>query len=203
MGLAGLPAEGGKPPTRTGDACACAAPAEGADSQTVDPRVAAVLPAQLLQSGEIIVLLLKPSPWYILLESLSFLTGLGILLLLALALSHLGWLHSGRRDLVLAILALAGLKLFWQFLEWLSRFYVLTDRRIVTVRGVLRVQVFECSLKKIQHTTTTFSIRERFFGLGSINFFTAGTATVEATWRMIAKPLDIHRIVVQTLNRYR
>lgn len=166
-------------------------------------RAAGLLPADLLQPGEIIILFLKPSPWYILLAPLATLTAITILVLVALQVAD--WLHIGidRRDLILLGVALVGIRLFWQFLEWLSRLYVLTDRRVIRVKGVLRVQVFETPLKNVQHTYALFSIRERFFGLGTMAFTTAGTAFIEATWEMVAKPLQVHKQIVQTLNRYR
>jgi len=95
------------------------------------------------------------------------------------------------------------LRLFWQFLEWLSRVYVLTDRRVVAVAGVLRVRVFEAPLQQVQHTNLLLSLRERLFGLGTVAFATAGTAIAEAYWLMLADPLEVHRKIVQTLNRYR
>ena len=166
-------------------------------------RAAALLPGQLLHGGEVIILLVKPSPWYIVLESLRFLAGTLLVTVIALEISGRGYIQIGRVDLVLLAIGATGVRFVWQFLEWLSRVYVLTDRRIIVVSGVLRVQVFETQLKKIQHTVTLFSLRERLFALGTIGFATAGTGQIEATWRMIAKPLDVHSIVIQTLNRYR
>ncbi len=168
-----------------------------------DPRALAMLPTQLLHDGEVIILLLKPSPWFIVLDVLPWLGCLGLVLTGGLVLTAQGLWSLGRTDLVLAALTLAGLRLFWQFLEWLSRVYVLTDRRILRVRGVVRVQVFECALSRIQHTQADFSLRERLFGLGTISFATAGTAVVEVSWRMLAKPLEVHQIVLRTLDRYR
>ena len=162
-----------------------------------------ILPEQLLQDGEIIILMLKPSLWAVLLESLAFLTWVLILLLLGLTLQQMGWLPLRHTDLSVMVVVAVGGRLLWQFLDWLSRVYVLTDRRVLVVRGVVRVQVFECALKRIQHTTTTFNLRERLFGLGSLSFHTAGVPVTEATWRMLARPLQVHHIVVQTLNRYR
>ncbi|MEX0777626.1 MAG: PH domain-containing protein [Phycisphaeraceae bacterium] len=177
----------------------------GADNGVaeVDPRITALLPPQLLQGGELIILLLKPSPWFIILESLRTLTALMMLLVIAWVLAKYDLLPMGQRDVVLAGIAIGGLRLFWQFLEWLSRVYVLTDRRIIRVRGVLRVHVFECPLKQVQHTTAIYSVPERLVGLGTIGFATAGTAVTEAYWQMVAKPLQVHQTVVETLNRYR
>lgn len=184
--------------------------AEGATNPSedlADLRAAALLPEQLLQGGEVIILLIKPSPWYIVLESLRFLAVTAVLLVAALALTSAGWLGEqlsiSKLDLVLLAIAITGARLVWQFLEWLSRVYVLTDQRVIRIMGFFRVQVFETQLKKIQHTVTLFSIRERLFALGTIGFATAGTDAVEATWRMVAKPLEVHRVVIETLNRYR
>ena len=163
-----------------------------------------MLPPQLLHSGETIVLLLKPSPWFILLECVGSLAVLAIVMLCGLTVINAGLIDRSHSDLLIAAVGLAALlRLFWQFLEWISRVYVLTDRRIVRVKGVLRVEVFETALKNVQHTTMIFSIRERMFGLGTIGFATAGTALYEAAWTMIARPLEVNQILVETMNRYR
>jgi hypothetical protein len=173
-------------------------------AELTQARLMTFLPAELLQGGEAILLLLKPSPWYILLESLHFLVAMVITLGLALwAYNHGYNLGITPRDLALLGLGLGGVRLFWQFLEWLSRVYVLTDRRVIRVKGVIRVQVFETQFQQVQHTTTTFCLRERLLGLGSIHIATAGTGSIEASWVMLSRPLDVHRTVVQALNRYR
>ena len=183
------------------------APAEDAagdaDQDAIAARAAAMLPGELLQPSEIIILLLKPSPWFILLAPLKTLAALAVVTLALLVLGSYIDLGVSQRDLLLLGIALIGGRLFWQFLEWLSRVYVLTDQRMVRVRGVLRVQVFECQLNQVQHTEAVFTIRERLFALGTISFATAGTAINEVYWLMVAQPLDVHQRVVQTLRRYR
>ena len=172
----------------------------GADEAAA--RAAGMLPAELLQPGEIIVLLLKPSPWFILLAPLRTLTGIVVLAMAVdIANSYLS-LGMSRQNTLLAALTLLLFRLFWQFLEWLSRVYVLTDRRIITVAGVIRVRVFETSLQNIQHTSMLFSLRERLLGLGTIAFATAGTAISETFWLMITSPLTVHQKIIQTLSRY-
>lgn len=182
-------AEGGATPEEVGE--------------VVDHSAADMLPAELLQPGEIIILLLKPSVWYVVLGSLRELAIIGVLLTLGLWLGAAGHLNLSDRDLILFAIGLVAVRLFWQFLEWLSRVYVLTDRRVIRVKGVLRISVFEAPLRQVQHTSARYSIRERVFGLGTIGFATAGTGLIEAAWVMIARPLEVHRTVVEALNRYR
>lgn len=177
---------------------------EATPSTPLEAHAATLLPPEVLQPGELIILLLKPSAWFILLSSLRFLAVVGIVALALLWLSGpQGWRYLDRRDIILLGAIACGARLFWQFLVWLSHVYVLTDRRIIRVSGVLRVSVFETALKQVQHTTAYFSIRERLFGLGSIGFATAGTAVIETWWLMINNPLEVHRTIGQTLSRYR
>ena len=167
-------------------------------------RLVSTLPAQLLQPEELIILLLKPSPWFIVLTSLRSLAVLTVMLLGAFVLDARNIsIGLGRSDMTLVYLALVGLRLGWQFLEWLSHVYVMTDQRVIRVRGFFRVHVFEAPLSTITHTESLFSIRERLFALGTIGFATAGTARVEAYWMMVNKPRDVHQKILQTLSRYR
>ena len=175
----------------------------GTGADDIAARAAGMLPAELLQPGEVIILLLKPSAWFILLAPLRTLTAIIVVGLIAETINSYLALDISRQSIILGTLALLLLRVFWQFLEWLSRVYVLTDRRVVTVAGVLRIGVFETPLQKIQHTNMVLSLRERLFGLGTITFATAGTAAIEAFWLMLANPLEVHQKVVQTINRYR
>lgn len=161
---------------------------------------------ELVQDGETIILLLRPSPWYIVLSSLG---GLVCIALITFALAYvakfmsqlpgIGW--SDRQAFLLG-LGLAALRLGWQLLEWVSRVYVLTDRRVICRSGVLRFYVFETQLKNIQHTSVFASLRERATGLGTIGFATAGSDTFEAFWVMIRKPFIVHKTVVDAIQRY-
>lgn len=166
-------------------------------------RAAAFLPAELLQPDETIILLLKPSLWYVLLSCMGTLITFAVITIGAFWLAEFKLLQVSQREIVLLGVGLIGLRIIWQFFEWLSRVYVLTDRRVVRIRGVIRVSVFESPLRTIQHTSAFFSLRERIFGLGSIGFATAGTGTIEAIWEMIPSPLETHQQVVHAINRYR
>ena len=169
----------------------------------VNPDVTTLLPEQLLQPGELIILMIKPSPLFIVLAPLRPIMVIMAVVLAFDQLAQHDLISLNRQDIALAGIGLIGLRLFWQFLDWVSRVYVLTDRRVIRVKGVVRVEVFETSLKQIQHTEALYSLRERLFGLGTISFATAGTGSVEAFWRMISKPLDVHQKLVQAISRYR
>jgi len=176
------------------------------NADAADPilaRAATMLPRELLQPGEIIILLLKPSPLFILLMPIRFITAVVLMALLAKLLMDKGIaLGIGSHDLVVATVALVGLRLFWELLHWLSQVYVLTDQRVIRISGVLNVHVFECPLKQIQQTDLILPLLLRIFGLGTIAFATAGTASREAYWLLLARPLEVHKKVIETLRRY-
>ncbi len=186
------------------DTCFAEADPAAGETNDVASDVARLLPVGLLQPDELVILFLKPSAWFVVLGSLRSLIAIGAVVALLLWFVGLGWLPpEARREIILFAAGCAAVRLVWQFLEWLSRVYVLTDRRVVRVRGVLRINVFESALRHIQHTSTTFSVRERAVGLGSIHFATAGTGMAEASWEMIARPMEVHQTVVKALERYR
>jgi uncharacterized membrane protein YdbT with pleckstrin-like domain len=166
-------------------------------------RATTLLPAELLQGDEEIILLLKPSPWYVLLASLE---ALG---LLAAVVGAGVWLAPRVADpgaaqgLVMLGIVLGAFRLAWQGLQWIGAVYVLTNRRVIRVRNFFRPEVFQTELRRLQHTDLIFSVRERLFGLGTIAFATAGTGVPEAYWLMVRRPLAVHRKIVQAIGRER
>ena len=161
------------------------------------------LPAHLLDEGEIIILLCKPSLWFVVLSCLANLFTIASITFLLILLANYDLLGLEVSDIFCLGILVAGARIFWQFLHWLNRLYVLTDRRVIRVRGIIP-KIFECSLKRIQHTTLTYTLRERLFGLGTLHFSTAGTTGSEsATWLMIRCPNETHQKVLQVLSRYR
>ncbi len=177
------------------------------DSAQAPPtiRTISILPPQLIQPNEIIILMLKPSLWYIPLNSLKSIL---VSMLLAFTIAYVEYdfphlLGIRKREALFFIFLALSLKLFIQSLDWLSRYYILTDKRIICVQGITNIQIFETPLQNILHTNTLFPLKQRLLALGSISFSTAGSAGVDAYWLMINKPLEIHRIVIQTLAKYR
>lgn len=181
-----------------------------AQSEPVGPAIGlpiekadAMLPAELLQGGEIIILILKPSAWYIILGALGHYAAIAGLTAGAWALARQGALMGIERgDVLFAGLIVLLLRMGWQFLLWLSRIYVLTDRRVIRRRGVFTVLTFESPLSQLQHTQVSRLLRERLFGLGTISFATAGTGIPEAYWEMVNQPYAVHRRIVEAINRY-
>jgi uncharacterized membrane protein YdbT with pleckstrin-like domain len=89
-------------------------------------------------------------------------------------------------------------RLAWATLEWVSRLYVLTNRRVMRIRGVFNVDLFECSLDRIENTSTSLTLGERLVRVGTVSFETAGGG---ASWRMVPRALELHERLREAMGR--
>lgn len=167
------------------------------------PALAGVVPDHLLDEGELVILAIKPSMWFILFHSakvLALVTALAILAYLVrdqlYELTHIGY-----RTICQIAAAVIVLQTAVAFLHWMSRLYVLTNRRVMRIRGIFNIDVFEAPLAKIQNTYLTLAIHERLFALGSVQFATAGTFGIEATWQNVNNPLEVHELIRRTIRQ--
>jgi len=161
---------------------------------------AGLLPAHLLDGDEIVILAIKPSLWFVVFVSARWVTAMIMVTVLA------GWLSAQipplRAELIVrGAVALAGARLGLAMLQWVSHLYVLTNRRVLRLRGIFNVDLFECQLTRIQHTYVTLAWYERLVGAGTISFSTAGSAAAEADWRHVARPLEVHERVRSAVLR--
>ncbi len=171
--------------------------------EVVVDQLQSALPAGLLADDEIVVLMLRPSLLFVGLSSLASLTIIALVTLtLALLTIRITWLPWSELAAYAMGAAVASGRLLWQCLEWWGLVYVLTDRRVLLRAGVLQVSIFEAPLRNIQHTSIFQPFRERLFGLGSIGFATAGSDVFDAFWVMIRQPYAVHKVVVETIQRY-
>lgn len=161
-----------------------------------------MVPAHLLDGGEAVILAIKPSLWYIPIRSARFVA-------LTAVFGYVAWLAASRSlwiDPALVVqvaAAVAAGRLVVALLAWVSRLYVLTNRRIMRIRGIFNVDLFECSLAKIQQTYLSLAIYQRPLGLGTISFATAGTGNVEVSWEHVPNPVQVHEEVRAAIRRTR
>lgn len=173
-----------------------------ADPARTDSLPAALaVPAGLVADGEQIILAIKPGGFFVLLVSLPVIVLAAIGVTVALLLGDVVGVVVAPRTLIGVCGSAVAVRLGVAVLQWLARLYVLTDRRVIRVKGVLHVQVFECPLARVQNTFLSLSLAERLLGMGTIFFATAGTGVAEAAWLMINRPAEVHEIVVEHVRR--
>jgi uncharacterized membrane protein YdbT with pleckstrin-like domain len=168
--------------------------------------VAAARPAALgraiLADGEIVILDLKPSLWFVPLVSAPV-VAVGMILMLAQRLPILSQFFYGDHLLLNNVgLWIVVLRLAWALLQWWARSYILTDRRIIQQEGVLTVSVFECGLDRLQNTYISRTVMQRILGIGTILFATA-SGPIEAMWLHVSRPATVHKAITEAAERFR
>jgi hypothetical protein len=180
--------------THASEGGAAAAPAAPAATNPVT----ALMAGQVLRDGELILLLLRPSKWFILLTGLRFIAI--VLLLMALVVIFEEKLHGRRQYLEAGLLLIVG-RLTWGVLQWMGRLYILTDLRIIRLSGVFSVDVFDCPLRKVARTLLEISFQERLCRIGTIAIIPQDEELPIAHWQMIAHPRKVHEQIVATISK--
>ncbi len=101
-----------------------------------------------------------------------------------------------------AVLFLGGLAfLAWSTLRYLNQEYVLTNRRVIEVAGVVNKRSTDSSLEKINDAILSQSIFGRMFGFGNLEVLTASEAGIEK-FTMIVNPILFKKAMMDAKIEY-
>lgn len=154
----------------------------------------------LLNGSEIIILAIKPSVWYVLLASRWWLAVLAPIAALAGLTIRAGWFPGQSRLLLVTCLGLFLARLTYSLLQWQSRVYILTNLRVLRIRGLIRVEMFQCFLLRLKDVTISVNIAERILGLGTIGLVIESTETPAACWGNVRNPERVRRQIIDAIN---
>lgn len=164
------------------------------------PAVKAAAKLQILDEDEVIQLSIKPSLWFIPLVSLGWVAAAG-LLAAALALAQRsGWTREGLLAFQVLV-GIAALRLGVATLQWASRLYVLTNRRVLRFKGVLSVDVAQCRLARISAVDLYTPAYARALRLGSIRMRPVDPDQPLLSWDEVARPQEIHEILERAIRK--
>jgi len=175
---------------------------------TADPAspaaAASILPANVLQDGEIVILAIKPSGWSLLLSSWPVLAIAAAVAGATLVAERLQTSTLVSPGLVLLICAAAAvLRVLLAGMQWLGRLYVLTNRRVLQVHGLLRVDVRGCLLREIVETSLSATAPERLLAIGNLYLRTVEDDRPQPAWPHIARPAEVQQIVNEAIRHAR
>lgn len=168
-----------------------------ADARPVATSLAALLTRHILRDGELVLLILKPSLWFIALASMRF----AAVVLIGIIAAKL-WLqpHVAVRAAEVGAFLIAG-RVMVAVLQWMGRLYVLTDLRVLRLNGVFNVDIFDCPLRKVAQTRLTRSFRERLLRLGTVEIIPAIDGSPAGEWRTIKRPAEVQEKIDATVRR--
>jgi uncharacterized membrane protein YdbT with pleckstrin-like domain len=84
---------------------------------------------------------------------------------------------------------------WWSYLQWRNHQFVVTNRRVVQIKGVLGKEVVDASLDQINDVRTDQSLFGRMFNFGDVEVVTA-SAILTDEMHNIAKPLEFKRALL-------
>lgn len=174
-------------------------PAATAEPSSITTALSTFLAGHILRDGELVILMIRPSKWFILLNSLRFLAATAILVALA-AMFEEQLPYSVKQYVELGIMAGAG-RLMWATLQWMGKLYILTDLRILALTGVFTIDVFDCTLRKVARTLLDVTFKEQLFRVGTIIVIPQDDECPLGQWQMVARPKFVHAQILAQISR--
>ena len=155
---------------------------------------------ELLDENEIIELSIKPSLWFIAIVALrfiAFVAAAAAVLALTMPREASYWSLTVAPLAVFACLA----RIVVASLQWASRVYVLTNRRVMRLAGVITVEVTDCPLRRVTGTQLDVGAVPRLLGLGTIHVLPVDNQLKPVVWEHVARVGDIHAKLVRAIKK--
>lgn len=104
----------------------------------------------------------------------SFLVNLALALLIIFVSAIVAIVLQNQLGYVALLLLVVPVARFvYQFLVWENREYLITNRRVIQISGVLNKNVFDSSLEKVNDVKMSQSVLGRIFDYGDVEIMTA------------------------------
>jgi hypothetical protein len=165
-------------------------------------KPASALPAALsaavpiLHEGEVVILAKKPSGWFVLIVSLPVLAAAAAVAALAILARGAGASFPlAATTLLFVSLAAACFRVLLASYQWASRLYILTNLRVLRVRGLWEIDIFECPLHRLTDVQLVAAKTERLVGVGTIVFSSDKALPPEALWLHISRPAQALELI--------
>jgi uncharacterized membrane protein YdbT with pleckstrin-like domain len=126
--------------------------------------------------------------------------GIGLAVVVVLILG----LVAGEWGLSIVIgAAIAALTLIVGYLRRVSTKYLITNQRLRISRGIVRRNVQETRLERVQNVNYNQSVLDRILGVGTVDFDTAGTDDSEFKFDWVDGPEQVVRAVDHAIQEAR
>ena len=174
-----------------------------ADSAAPPAQMDVAAAEKLLDGGEVILLATRPSGWFVLLTSWPVLA-MALMVAVATTVVHkavdisLPW-----QSIFFVCSGVGSIRVAFACAEWVGRLYILTTRRVLRVRGVIRAAIDGCPLREIATANLTASAAERPLGVASLSFEDDQGRPLEPTWTCLARPAEVLEAVQDAIRRTR
>lgn len=173
-----------------------------ADPGSLSVTIATATVQDRLADGEAIIMTVRPSGWLILLMSWPLLVGVAAISAVSLAASRYCAYDVDNNMVMLICLAVGALRVTIACCQWQGRMYILTDRRVMRIKGVFNEDCYQCPLKKIRQVHLSSTLSERIVSVASLMFDRIDEKPVpDAGWVCLANPQEVKQAVEKAIRR--
>ena len=123
-------------------------------------------------------------------------------LIAAVVLGGVLWLTSSAEVGVLVGVAVFALTLVVGYVRRLFTKYLITNRRLRITRGIIRRNVQETRLDRVQNVNYEQGVIDRLFKVGTVDFDTAGSDDSEFKFEWVNRPDAVVRAVDEAIAAY-
>ena len=121
----------------------------------------------------------------------------------ALVLVVVGLLADSWGTAIVIAAVIAGLTLVVGYLRRIGTKYLITTQRLRISRGLVRKNVQETRLERVQNVNYQQGVLDRVLGVGTVDFDTAGTDDSEFRFEWVNQPEEVVRAVDRAVEEAR
>lgn len=103
---------------------------------------------------------------------------------------------------VVAVLVVLVIDVVIGLVKRIATRYTITNQRLTIHVGILRRDMHETRLERVQNVNLQQTAVDRLFGVGTVTFDTAGEAGYDFAFRGVADPSKIVRTVDQAIHEF-
>jgi uncharacterized membrane protein YdbT with pleckstrin-like domain len=107
----------------------------------------------------------------------------------------LGFVADNMGTAIVIAAVIAGLTLVIGYARRIGTKYLITTQRLRITRGIVRKNVQETRLERVQNVNYQQGVLDRMLGVGTVDFDTAGTDDSEFRFEWVNGPEDVVRAV--------
>ena len=172
-----------------------------ADPGSLSLAATSAVARERLEDGEIVILAVRPSGWFVVLMSWPLLVGVAAVAAISLVARTWPGYDVDGHMVTLVCVGVAALRVAISCLQWQSRLYILTDRRVMRIKGVFREDCYQCPLRNIREIHLSATLPDRIVAVASLIFHRADDKPVQdVDWLCLANPQEVRQAVREAMR---
>ena len=166
--------------------------------ETVDYREVMPLPKDILNENEELVLDLHPHWWFF---ANSVATAVAVLALWLFVSSKINGGFWDFIPLVSGVIFLvAALWVIWQYIQWRSTHFAVTNSRVIYQRGFIAKKGVEIPLERVNNVNFSQTVVERILGAGDL-LIESGGQDGQQKFSDILRPQEVKKVMLNQVEK--